>query len=236
MPTEKPRVTFMISQDQLNMVDSYRFENKFKSQSQAIISLIEKGLSDYEPKIKTAPLYSSEAMEVARVYDTLDDSGKQRLREAAKKEQDIKATMDNLIRNIVVFKMCDEPIVGPRGIELRDEKLRGGFVSITEDIPLKQRKVLIKLRDKQIRRPLGIRFHHPNQDQEDIVFIIDQGVEAAEGQSGLFTMDGKSYLGRVKDGQLFVFPEDTSLGQIHPGIKSEGIMIGYVDPQYICGI
>lgn len=45
MPTEKPRVTFTISQERLSEVEAYRFDNKFKNQTQAILSLIEKGLS-----------------------------------------------------------------------------------------------------------------------------------------------------------------------------------------------
>ena len=47
MPTEKPRVTFTISQERLSEVEAYRFDNKFKNQTQAILSLIEKGLSDF---------------------------------------------------------------------------------------------------------------------------------------------------------------------------------------------
>ena len=45
MPTEKPRITFTISQERLSEVEAYRFENKFKNQTQAILSLIDKGLS-----------------------------------------------------------------------------------------------------------------------------------------------------------------------------------------------
>lgn len=48
MPTEKPRVTFMISEEKLAELESYRFDNKIKNQSQAILSLIDKGLSALE--------------------------------------------------------------------------------------------------------------------------------------------------------------------------------------------
>lgn len=48
MLTDKPRVTFTVSQDTLDKIDDYRFRNKSKNQTQAILSLIEKGLSDYE--------------------------------------------------------------------------------------------------------------------------------------------------------------------------------------------
>lgn len=45
MPTDKPRVTFTVSQDTLDKIDDYRFRDKSKNQTQAILSLIEKGLS-----------------------------------------------------------------------------------------------------------------------------------------------------------------------------------------------
>ncbi len=82
MPTEKPRVTFTISQEKLDKVDAYRFDNKFKNQTQAILSLIEKGLADLEQK-ETSP-FSSEAMQLAQDYDTkLDAWGKRQVRSTA---------------------------------------------------------------------------------------------------------------------------------------------------------
>lgn len=44
MPTDKPRVTFAVSEETLSQIDNYRYENKCKNQSQAILSLINKGL------------------------------------------------------------------------------------------------------------------------------------------------------------------------------------------------
>ena len=70
MPTQKPRVTFTISQDKLSKIDSYRSNNQLKNQTQAVLSLIEKGLEDYSPKSKNkAPSYSDEAMKLAHDYD-----------------------------------------------------------------------------------------------------------------------------------------------------------------------
>lgn len=45
MPTDKPRVTFTIDDEKLAKLESYRYENKIKNQTQAILSLIDKGLS-----------------------------------------------------------------------------------------------------------------------------------------------------------------------------------------------
>lgn len=43
MPTEKPRFTITISDELSKQVDDYKFRHRIKNQTQAIISLIEKG-------------------------------------------------------------------------------------------------------------------------------------------------------------------------------------------------
>lgn len=44
MPTEKPRITITMSEEQLAQIEDYKFGNKMKNQTQAILSLIEKGM------------------------------------------------------------------------------------------------------------------------------------------------------------------------------------------------
>lgn len=87
MPTEKPRVTFTIKQEILDKVDEFRYATKAKNQSQAILSLLEKGLEEAEQKTKTAPLYSSEAMDIARRYSGLDIYGKDTIRAVMETEE-----------------------------------------------------------------------------------------------------------------------------------------------------
>lgn len=80
MPTDKPRVTFTISEEKLAELEEYKVEKKIKNQTQAILSLIEKGLSDFESKTGKASPYSEEAQELAKDYDGLDDHGKRLVR------------------------------------------------------------------------------------------------------------------------------------------------------------
>lgn len=87
MPTEKPRVTFTIKQEILDKVDEFRYATKAKNQSQAILSLLEKGLEEAEQKTKKAPLYSSEAMDIARRYSDLDIYGKDTIRAVMETEE-----------------------------------------------------------------------------------------------------------------------------------------------------
>ena len=46
MPTEKPRVTITMTDDQLKEIETYRYGRKMKNQTQAILSLIERGGKD----------------------------------------------------------------------------------------------------------------------------------------------------------------------------------------------
>ena len=88
MPTEKPRVTFTLDKETLEKIDEFRFSSKSKNQSQAILSLIEKGLSKTEFEIKKSPSeLSEEARKVAKDYDGLDQPGKHTVRVVIDSEQ-----------------------------------------------------------------------------------------------------------------------------------------------------
>ena len=52
MPTEKPRITITMTEDEFKRVEAYRFETRQKNQTQAILSLVRLGLEDY---IETSP-------------------------------------------------------------------------------------------------------------------------------------------------------------------------------------
>lgn len=87
MPTEKPRITITMSNEQLERIDEYRYSGRLKNQTQAILSLIEKGYdaltsdTSAAPTSKKAPSISDEAMRMARDYDKLDNWGRQAVRD-----------------------------------------------------------------------------------------------------------------------------------------------------------
>lgn len=84
MPTKKPRVTFAISEERLQEVEAYQISNKLKNQSQAILALIEKGLSDFLPEEGKAQFYLDEAEEkLLGLYRAMNEEGKERLIETA---------------------------------------------------------------------------------------------------------------------------------------------------------
>lgn len=48
MPTDNPRITFTLSQEMRQRIDEYRFDNRIKNQTQAILALIERGLAELD--------------------------------------------------------------------------------------------------------------------------------------------------------------------------------------------
>lgn len=44
MPTKNPRVTFMVSEDMLQKIEDYKYDHRMKNQTQAILSLINRGI------------------------------------------------------------------------------------------------------------------------------------------------------------------------------------------------
>lgn len=102
MPTEKPRVTFTVSQETLAEIDEYRFSTKSKNQTQAILSLIEVGLSVYAATAKESfsnisenaqtvvdaeikkstsgkDVEGDDIKELKSIYNSLNETGKQQL-------------------------------------------------------------------------------------------------------------------------------------------------------------
>lgn len=55
MPTKNPRVTFTLDQETLNRIDDFRFSAKSKNQTQAILRLLDAGLSAFETETKKVP-------------------------------------------------------------------------------------------------------------------------------------------------------------------------------------
>lgn len=108
MPTEKPRVTITMSKERLEELETYRFDNKFKNQTQAILSLIEKGLESFESD-KPPLRYSLEAEKLAKDYDALDSHGKKLLRIVADEELDrMKTEATKELQAMPIIEVAEE--------------------------------------------------------------------------------------------------------------------------------
>lgn len=54
MPTEKPRFTLIMDEKLLELIDDFRFENRYPSRSAAAIDLIRMGLEQVGKTLDTA--------------------------------------------------------------------------------------------------------------------------------------------------------------------------------------
>ena len=84
MPTQKPRITFALSENEYSQLEEYRFSHKFKNQSQAILHLINLGLSEHLTSndsldLSSAPTLSKEAQELLPKFENLDTADKYRI-------------------------------------------------------------------------------------------------------------------------------------------------------------
>ena len=48
MPTQKPRITITMDSELFNRIEDFRFKNKYKNQTQAILDLIKSGFNELE--------------------------------------------------------------------------------------------------------------------------------------------------------------------------------------------
>ena len=92
MPTENPRITITMSVERLEEISSFRYKNKMKNQTQAILALINKGFealkSQELPKItekQKAPAEMANALEqeIVKCFEKMDSAGKRILYEIA---------------------------------------------------------------------------------------------------------------------------------------------------------
>ena len=77
MPTNKPRVTITMDEEMLSKIEDYRFDRKFKNQTQAILSLIEAGFDKLCNNTASDPAsISKETLDTIKKYRVLDEHGK----------------------------------------------------------------------------------------------------------------------------------------------------------------
>ena len=78
MATDKPRFSVTFTDESFQKIQEYKDENNLSTQSKAVAQLVEIAINELEKSddMKIAPLYSSEAMEVAKTFDQLDGHGR----------------------------------------------------------------------------------------------------------------------------------------------------------------
>lgn len=86
MPTNKPRFTITVDEELMVAIENFRYDNRIKSQTQAVIKLVELGLQEILKDTPIRPVSAEEqytAKEKALVVDyrTFNDEGKEKIRD-----------------------------------------------------------------------------------------------------------------------------------------------------------
>lgn len=188
MPTEKPRITITMSAEQLERIDEYRYSGRMKNQTQAILSLINKGFdvlaagdTSAAPS-KKAPSVSDEAMRMARDYDKLDNWGRQAVRDLTDTEL---ARMEDEARFMLDTTTVEEPKV----INLYAEPAAAGIATPTAGVDYEP--YTLKPDDPQ-GAAFAVRLQgdsmEPYFPDGSIVYVNHDAM--ANGDIGIFSVDG----------------------------------------------
>lgn len=147
MATEKPRFSVTFSDESFKKIQKFKDENNISTQSKAVAQLVSLAIRELERSgdIQKAPLCSSEAMEIARDFDTLDRHGRQTVRVVMDQEMDRMAELEELadaepemapkVINIFVNPSAAGPALGETGqacepYELRPEDPQGAEYAV----------------------------------------------------------------------------------------------------------
>lgn len=195
-------------------------------------NLLDTGISPQK-----SPLYSSEAMEVARVYDTLDVDGKQRIHEVIKRELEIKLSMDSFIERIRVLRLYDYYLdinnLEESGIDLERVRPAEHPFVVPENPPKDQAEVIKKINDRELTQPIGVHFRR--NGQYDKIYIADLGTQAVPGTLGLYNINGRTFLAKIKGGKFFFHPYSRSPSKIPEDLDVEckGAVVGVIDAKFV---
>lgn len=226
MPTNKPRVTFAISPEELTALEDYQYANRIKSQSKAILALIEKGLLQCKEEIKTAPPYTEEALELAKDYDDLDGHGKKVVRLVADEEK-ARCTAQAPVEQpaaekvIYIFPGYTSPMSAGTGQPAGDE------------YPENYRLVKEPPRRASFIAPVSGDSMEPTYSNGDLVFVRAQE-EVEIGEIGVFWMDGQQWIKELGEGVLISHNPDPKYGPrpFTEDIRCQGLVLGVCDGSY----
>ena len=242
MPTNKPRVTFALSEGQLERLEDYRIDQRIKNQSQAILSLIEKGLSDIEKSGTTfeePPEEKRKFDELVKKYRLLDPYGKE--------------AVDGVLD--VVSKRCEEERQKQAAI-LREQRERleaaeeiapetvyfliPGFVSAasaglgqpaeneySENFKLKKEP---PYGTSYIIRVSGDSMEPTYHDGEK-VFVHAQS-DIPVGKIGIFYMDGQNWIKELGKEELISHNPVYPPRSFTDDIRCQGLVLGVCDESY----
>lgn len=195
MPTNKPRVTITMSEEELGAIEDYQYFNNKKNQTQAILDLIRKGLDEAEA---ASTEISTEELAHIKKYRVLDTHGKKVVDTALDLEYDRMTHIESREEKgwITYINLYDLAVSAGTGEPLGDTDYKTRIEIPTEQVPENAHCCLRVNGDSM----------EPAYKDGDIVFIqrVEDGA-LREGEVGIFALNGEGYIKQLGHRQLLSF-------------------------------
>lgn len=191
MPTNKPRVTITMSEEELEAIENYQYFNNKKNQTQAILDLIRKGLDEAEA---ASTEISTKELAHIKKYRVLDTHGKKVVDAALDLEYDRMTHIESREEKglITYINLHDLAVSAGTGEPLGDTDYKTRIEIPTEQVPENAHCCLRVNGDSM----------EPAYKDGDIVFIQRQDEPVREGEIGVFSLNGEGYMKRLGDKEL----------------------------------
>lgn len=228
MPTNKPRVTITMTEEELGAIEDYQCFNNKKNQTQAILDLIRKGLDETEAastEISTGELahlkkYRGLDGHGQRIVDLVLDEEHQRCTQPVKPAFELVQEP----KEVVDLYEFIAPVSAGFGTDLTG--LDGAVKTrVVSNVYTKQANFILRVSGES----MAPRFH--NNDK----ILVHETDDVDTGEIGVWMIDGKSYVKKKGEGRLI------SLNRKYPDVypdetyeqKCQGRVVGVLDPSWI---
>ena len=191
MPTNKPRVTITMTEQELGAIEDYQYFNNKKNQTQAILDLIRKGLDDAEA---ASAEISAEELAHIKKYRVLDTHGKKLVNSALELEYERMTHVETkeMRGGITYISLFDLAVSAGTGEPLGTTEYTTKIQIPTEQVP-EEAHVCLRVNGDSME---------PAYKDGDIVFIHKQDEPVREGEIGVFSLNGEGYMKRLGHKEL----------------------------------
>ncbi len=191
MPTNKPRVTITMTEQELGAIEDYQYFNNKKNQTQAILDLIRKGLDDAEA---ASTEISAEELAHIKKYRVLDTHGKKVVDSALELEYERMTHVETkeMRGGITYISLFDLAVSAGTGEPLGTTDYTTKIQIPTEQVP-EEAHVCLRVNGDSME---------PAYKDGDIVFIHKQDEPVREGEIGIFSLNGEGYMKRLGHKEL----------------------------------
>lgn len=191
MPTNKPRVTITMTEQELDAIENYQYYYNKKNQTQAILDLIRKGLDEAEA---ASTEISKEELDHIKKYRVLDTHGKKVVDHVLDDEYDRMTRIETKETKgwITYINLYDLAVSAGTGEPLGDTDYKTRIELPAAEVPENAHCCLRVNGDSM----------EPAYKDGDIVFIQRQDEPVREGEIGVFALNGEGYMKRLGDHEL----------------------------------